>query len=402
MDDQLSDLTTRHNMNPNTQTPPVVSREQLAKGLGKSAFAFRGYNVTNLGRTPELLQHPQYGPIVERHLRTASEICTNVMNTSVDLVERVRLEKEPGLKEYHESIALIVAVELAQIDILKTFFNISLVNANMMYGFSLGELSALTAGGVLTVADTLKIPLMMSKDAADLADNVTLCILFSRSGKRIPRKSVHRLCEEINAEGDGVIGVSTYLAPNSMLLIGQKDTVDRLKERKAEITTERISVRINEGQWPPLHTPIVWQRNITNRAQFLMHTIQSGFTTPSTPLFSLATGDFSYDGDTTREVIAQWIDKPQQLWEAIDATLARGVETVIHVGPQPNIIPATFGRLAANVALLTQQRLPMQTLSRLVQYGWLAAVLPKRTNLLRAPSIVHVNLEDWLLEQDVA
>ena len=389
-------------MNPNTQTPPVVSREQLAKGLGKSAFAFRGYNVTNLGRTPELLQHPQYGPIVERHLRTASEICTNVMNTSVDLVERVRLEKEPGLKEYHESIALIVAVELAQIDILKTFFNISLVNANMMYGFSLGELSALTAGGVLTVADTLKIPLMMSKDAADLADNVTLCILFSRSGKRIPRKNVHRLCEEINAEGDGVIGVSTYLAPNSMLLIGQKNTVDRLKDRKAEITKERISVRINEGQWPPLHTPIVWQRNITNRAQFLMHTIQSGFTTPSTPLFSLATGDFSYDGDTTREVIAQWIDKPQQLWEAIDATLARGVETVIHVGPQPNIIPATFGRLAANVALLTQQRLPMQTLSRLVQYGWLAAVLPKRTNLLRAPSIVHVNLEDWLLEQDVA
>lgn len=389
-------------MNPNTQTPPVVSREQLAKGLGKSAFAFRGYNVTNLGRTPELLQHPQYGPIVERHLRTASEICTDVMNSSVDLIQRVRLEKEPSLKEYHESIALIVAVELAQIDILKTFFDISLVNANMMYGFSLGELSALTAGGVLTVADTLKIPLMMSKDAADLADNVTLCILFSRSGKRIPRKNVHRLCEEINAEGDGVIGVSTYLAPNSMLLIGQKDTVDRLKDRKAEITTERISVRINEGQWPPLHTPIVWQRNITNRAQFLMHTIQSGFTTPSTPLFSLATGDFSYDGDTTREVIAQWIDKPQQLWEAIDATLARGVETVIHVGPQPNIIPATFGRLAANVALLTQQRLPMQTLSRLVQYGWLAAVLPKRTNLLRAPSIVHVNLEDWLLEQDVA
>ena len=389
-------------MNPNTQTPPVVSREQLAKGLGKSAFAFRGYNVTNLGRTPELLQHPQYGPIVERHLRTASEICTDVMNSSVDLIQRVRLEKEPSLKEYHESIALIVAVELAQIDILKTFFDISLVNANMMYGFSLGELSALTAGGVLTVADTLKIPLMMSKDAADLADNVTLCILFSRSGKRIPRKNVHRLCEEINAEGDGVIGVSTYLAPNSMLLIGQKDTVDRLKDRKAEITTERISVRINEGQWPPLHTPIVWQRNITNRAQFLMHTIQSGFTTPSTPLFSLATGDFSYDGDTTREVIAQWIDKPQQLWEAIDATLARGVETVIHVGPQPNIIPATFGRLAANVALLTQQRLPMQTLSRLVQYGWLAAVLPKRTNLLRAPSIVHVNLEDWLLQQDVA
>ena len=76
------------------------------------------------------------------------------MNASVDLVQRVRLEKEPSLK-YHESIALIVAVELAQIDILKTFL-ISHSSANMMYGFSLGELSALTAGGVLTVAERSK------------------------------------------------------------------------------------------------------------------------------------------------------------------------------------------------------------------------------------------------------
>jgi [acyl-carrier-protein] S-malonyltransferase len=293
-------------------------------------------------------------------------------------------------------------MELAQLEILETFFEISLTDANMMYGFSLGELTALTAGGVLTLDDALKIPLMMSRDAAELADDVTLCVLFSRSGKFIPRKNVHRLCAEINAEGNGVIGVSTFLAPNSMLLIGQKDTVQRLKERKGEITTERISVRVNDDKWPPLHTPIVWQRNITDRAQFLMHTIEGGFTAPTTPLFSMATGAFSYDGDNTRDVVAQWIDKPQLLWEAVDATLARGVETVIHIGPQPNIIPATFGRLAANVELLTKDRLPMHTLSRIVQYGWLSAVLPKRTNLLRAPNIVHVTLEDWLLQQDIA
>ena len=389
-------------MNQNTETPPVVTREQLAKGLGKSAFAFRGYNATNLGRTPELLRHPRYGHIVEKYLQRASDICTDVMKFPVDLAQRVRLEKEATLKEYHESIALIVTMELAQLEILETFFDISLTDANMMYGFSLGELTALTAGGVLTLDDALKIPLMMSRDAAELADDVTLCVLFSRSGKFIPRKNVHRLCAEINAEGNGVIGVSTFLAPNSMLLIGQKDTVQRLKERKGEITTERISVRLNDDKWPPLHTPIVWQRNITDRAQFLMHTIEGGFTAPTTPLFSMATGDFSYDGDNTRDVVAQWIDKPQLLWEAVDATLARGVETVIHIGPQPNIIPATFGRLAANVALLTKDRLPMHTLSRIVQYGWLSAVLPKRTNLLRAPGIVHVTLEDWLLQQDIA
>ncbi|MBT7728560.1 MAG: ACP S-malonyltransferase, partial [Planctomycetaceae bacterium] len=252
-------------MNDKTQTTPTLTRDQLAKGLGKSAFAFRGYNATNLGRTPELLRHPKYGQIVEKYLQRASDICTDVMKFPVDLAQRVRLEKEATLKEYHESIALIVTMELAQLEILETFFEISLTDANMMYGFSLGELTALTAGGVLTLDDALKIPLMMSRDAAELADDVTLCVLFSRSGKFIPRKNVHRLCAEINAEGNGVIGVSTFLAPNSMLLIGQKDTVQRLKERKGEITTERISVRVNDDKWPPLHTPIVWQRNITDR-----------------------------------------------------------------------------------------------------------------------------------------
>ena len=63
-------------MKKNSETHPVVTREQLAKGLGKSAFAFRGYNATNLGRTSELLRHPKYGKIVEKHLQRASDICT--------------------------------------------------------------------------------------------------------------------------------------------------------------------------------------------------------------------------------------------------------------------------------------------------------------------------------------
>ena len=111
------------------------------------------------------------------------------------------------------------------------------------------------------------------------------------------------------------------------------------------------------------------------------------------------TGDFSYDGNNLRDILGDWIDKPQLLWEAVDMTLLRGVETVVHVGPQPNIIPATFSRLATNVALLTKDRFSVQTLSRIVNYGWLSAILPKRANLLRAPGIVHTNLEDWLLEQ---
>lgn len=383
-----------------SETSAPMTRDSIANCIAKTAFAFRGYNQKNLGRTPELLQHDVYGPIVEKYLALGSEICSEAMGLKVDLVERVRSKIEPNLQEYHEAITLVAAAELAQIEILKSVFDISLNDADMMYGFSLGELTALVAGGVLTMEDSISIPLQMSRDAAALAEDVTLAILFSRSDKLLPRENVRRVCSQINKEGNGVIGVSAFLAPNSMLLMGQGNTIQRLKELKDEITEERISLRVNDGKWPPLHTPIVWQKNITNRSQFLMHTIDSGFTPPSIPLLSLATGEFSYDGVNTREVIGKWIDQPQLLWEAVDTTLLRGDDTVIHVGPEPNIIPATFSRLATNVQLQTKDQLPMRTLSTIVRQGWLSAILPKRANLLRAPHIRHIVLEDWLLTRD--
>jgi [acyl-carrier-protein] S-malonyltransferase len=47
----------------------------LQSKIATTAFAFRGYNITNLGRTPELLAHPAYGSTVRRYLRRGSVVC---------------------------------------------------------------------------------------------------------------------------------------------------------------------------------------------------------------------------------------------------------------------------------------------------------------------------------------
>ena len=76
---------------------------------------------------------------------------------------------------------------------------------------------------------------------------------------------------------------------------------------------------------------------------------------------------------------------------------------LVHVGPDPNLIPATFKRLSDNVeAQLTGYspgKLSKRVVSHLVRRPWLTKLLPSRTALLRAPFIEHVILEDWLLEQ---
>ena len=164
---------------------------------------------------------------------------------------------------------------------------------------------------------------------------------------------------------------------------------------------KKVYLRKNDQRWPPLHTPIVWQRNIPNRAAVLMHTMADGFTVPQPPVVSMVTGTASYNGVNIRDTLSRWVDHPQLMWDVVYKTLVDGIEQVVHVGPEPNIIPATFHRLADNVDAQTDGSIRMRALSGIVRRPWLSALLPDRTALLRAPQVEHVILEDWLLSQDV-
>jgi [acyl-carrier-protein] S-malonyltransferase len=381
--------------------PPAELQDRLAN----AAFVFRGYNVTNLGRSAELLAHSAYGLTVQHFLRDASEVCSETIGRKVDLVDRVRRNDEPSLEEYTESVAIIVAMELAHLRLLEEFFGIEYSDARLAYGYSLGEIAALIAGGVMEMQHALKIPLVMAEDCVALAHNVTLGVLFSR-GPAIDFDGVHRLCLRINTAGKGVIGVSSILGPNSLLLLGQGDTVDHFGDLMPEWIPQKLYLRKNEHRWPPLHTPIMWQRNISTRAAVMMHTLPGGFTAPTPPVLSLVTGKLSYNDHNARETLMRWIDHPQRLWDAISETLSIGIETVIHVGPEPNLVPATFKRLADNVSTqLTAkswESVGLRAVSRAVRRPWLAKILPTRSALLRAPYIEQIILEDWLLEQQVS
>jgi [acyl-carrier-protein] S-malonyltransferase len=371
--------------------------------IKQAAFAFRGYNVTNLGRSPELLAHPAYGPIVEAHLRIASEICSDNIKRPVDLVGRVRDRRQTaGLQDYAEDVALIVAMEIAQIRILDQCFGITLPQARMALGNSLGECATLMAAGVYKFEDFLPVPLAMADDCAELAHDVTLAILLSR-GPVLDFDTVHRLCLEISQEDKGAIDVSTYLSPNSVLLMGQNGTIPYFEKRIHDLFPKQVHVRRHQHRYPPLHTPIVWQRNITNRAAVLLQKVPGGLCKPSVPILSMVTAQASYGDYNSRELMNQWVDHPQRLWDVVYKVLADGIETVVHVGPEPNLLPATFKRLSNNLSARIQGRslgsLGRRTISRLARRPWLTRLLPSSSVLFRALFVQHIILEDWLLDQ---
>ncbi len=373
----------------------------LTNNLSRAALAFRGYNVTNLGRTPELLAVPAYRNIVENELRRFSHVCAEVINQPVDLVERVNNRQELGIQTYAEAVALIVAAEIAQLRLLQEIHEVDTTRVGLSFGYSLGELVAVSCAGIFAPDHMIRVPLAMAADAVELAADVTMGILFSR-GPSIKQTQVERLCELITCEGQGTIGVSSILSPNTYLLLGQRETIKRFRALMKQSLPHRAQLRINEHRWPPLHTAIARQRYIPDRAALMMETLPEGNVPPSLAVLSLVTGKQSYSGGTSpRQILRDWVDHPQRLWDAVDYTLAAGIETVIHVGPEPNVILATFNRLSENVREQTRgnsfSSLSMRAVSGIARNSWLAGLLPARTNLLRAPYVTQIILEDWLL-----
>jgi [acyl-carrier-protein] S-malonyltransferase len=367
--------------------------------IADSALAFRGYNITNLGRTRELLAVPAYAGVLHEELTRFSDICSEYSVTRVDLAALVEAHTEPPVERYAESVALIVAVEMAHLRLLKEVFNVDHHAAKLSFGYSLGEMVAVCVGGAFKVEELIRVPLAMAADCADLARDVEMGIVFSRKGV-LPEAEVRRLCVETTAEGRGTIGASSLLSPNTILVIGQGYSVDRFKEKLAAALPE-VHLRINDHRWPPLHTPIVRQRHVPDRAAMLIEMLQQGAFPLRPPVVSLVTGKRNYEPHSARELLRQWIDHPQRLWDAICDTLASDVKTVLHIGPEPNLILATFARLKENVLQQTNgksfDRYRMRAMSGMMQRPWLASLLPARAALLRAPFIEHVVVEDWLL-----
>jgi [acyl-carrier-protein] S-malonyltransferase len=378
-----------------------MTPHQLQSRIANTAFTFRGYNTTNLGKSAELLEHPAYGPLVAQTLREGSTLASDVLHRRIDLLERVHARRETtDLDTYAEDIALIVCMSLVQLKLLEEYHAVAFQDSHLTFGYSLGEPTALVAGGVYNLEPMLTAPLLVAEDCVALAHDVTMGVLFSR-GPEFDEQTLLRACLEITAEGKGVIAPSTFLSPNSVLLLGQGNTIDRFKELMKDRLPEKAHLRKNPHRWPPLHTPIMWQRNIPNRAAVYMQTVPGGFKAPIVPTLSSVTGQRSFNDLNSRELLIKWVDHPQRLWDMVCETLASGVEVVIHVGPDPNLVPATFKRISDNVAEQLAGRswnsLGLRAFSHIVRRQWLTRLLYIRTALLRAPFVEHVILEDWLL-----
>lgn len=153
-------------------------REPIPLDLRRTALAFSGYAPTNLGRGRETLAHPVYGPMLREMLAAASEICSDSIHRPVDLVARVEQGREPDLADYGEAIALIVATQLAQLQIVHEVYGVDCRHSRFSFGYSLGEVTALIFSGVFKAEEVLPPLLSLADECVEMAHDVSVGLLI--------------------------------------------------------------------------------------------------------------------------------------------------------------------------------------------------------------------------------
>jgi [acyl-carrier-protein] S-malonyltransferase len=205
---------------------------------------------------------------------------------------------------------MIVAADLAQVELLEEFHGVRFREAKLAYGYSLGELSAVACAGVFTMAEVLTCRWPWQKTRRAGRERRDGNLVFPRPGDR--RNGREPVVSADHFGGHGTIAVSAILTPNTYLLLGQNDTIARFKSQMHEVLPDPAHIKINPERWPPLHTPIVRQKHIPDRAAVMMATTR--WTSAALPSCAVARHRRAQLRRLSRtRHLRDWIDHPQRL-----------------------------------------------------------------------------------------
>jgi len=183
-----------------------------------TAFLFPGQGSQSVGMGYELYE--QYD-VARARFEMANEILEDVdLLTLMFGLESSIDDPEEALKQTEVTQPALYTHSLAAMAVLEA----KGVEPDMVAGHSLGEYSALAAAGALSFEDGLRVVRRRGE-------------LMSEAGDRRPGSmaavlggdiaEIEEVCEEISAEGDGVVQPANYNAPGQIVISGDVEAVER-------------------------------------------------------------------------------------------------------------------------------------------------------------------------------
>ena len=189
----------------------------------------------------------------------------------------------------------------------------------MVAGHSLGEISALTAVGVLAFEDGLKLgsKRALAMQAACEAEPSTMAAILGLE---------NHVVEDICAKVDGIVVAANYNCPGQLVISGTVDAVNDACEQLKEAGARRALVLPVGGAF---HSPLMEPA----RAELAKAIEATPFNTPTCPVYQNVTASAITNPDEIKKNLVAQLTAPVRWTQTMQQMIADGALSFTEVGP---------------------------------------------------------------------
>ena len=189
----------------------------------------------------------------------------------------------------------------------------------MVAGHSLGEISALTAAGVLDFEDGLKLvsKRALAMQAACEAEPSSMAAILG-----LENEVVESICEKV----EGIVVAANYNCPGQLVISGTVDAINDACELLKEAGARRALVLPVGGAF---HSPLMEPA----RAELAKAIETTTFNTPICPVYQNVTASAVTDPNEIKENLVAQLTAPVRWTQTMHQMIADGVSGFTEVGP---------------------------------------------------------------------
>ena len=246
--------------------------------------------------------------------RNVYKIIDSVLNENIE-----KLTYESEQEELNKTENTQIAIYAMSMAILKILNNNG-IKPVVAAGLSLGEYSALTAAGTISLEDGAKIVRIRGKLMQNLApkgDWAMAAIIGLEDSK------VEKACMKVT---NGFVKAVNYNCPGQVVVSGEKEAVAKAMENAKELGAKRVIELKTSG---PFHTEKLQAASIELKKELE----KIDFKDSNIPVIKNLNGEEYTKEDNMVEILSNHVVNPVKFGKSIEKMIEMGVDTFIEIGP---------------------------------------------------------------------
>lgn len=227
---------------------------------------------------------------------------------------------EGSLSELNEIEHMLVAILTVSTAVYEVYKIEGGRKPLFMAGHSLGEYSALTCSGAVSLSDALRLVQQRCRLAKRMEETGTMTVV-----NNVTKMLVEEACRKCSSESQPVV-IGCYNSPGQFVISGHRDKVadveDYLSSYKAQITPLLST--------PPFHSPL-----LTDAAAELKTVLEeTEFRKPQYTVISNVSAQPYTDGTSIREGLYKQMVLPVYWEETLDVLEEQDIRIIFEIGPK--------------------------------------------------------------------